>query len=277
MMFRSLAPTTLRYFLGEWLYEIRSLRRETDHSSYLNGLGMVRLKGKSCPICGAWNDVAIRFAFPWDQDIQKYLCIDCRHLYAAYDYDFIASESYDFKPHYPRGEARLGVQALRALPKIDGARKILFIGSGGNQGLLDAYLPTHAEAWYSDLKQVRPCRFIPVATLAQQVEKFDAVVTRAVLEHIDDPKAVIKGWLSVLKDGGIMAHSFPSLIHNDLNNMMVGIRSHTSIFSERSLNLLALELGLKQVMRDKFFLKTGHTHPSYFFQRNGVSLGSSMR
>jgi hypothetical protein len=266
-MFRSLIPASLRYFLGEWRYEIGSLRRETAHSHYLNGLKMVRLGGKACPVCGAWNDVAIQFAFPWDQDIQKYMCIDCRHLYAAYEYDFLASESYDFNPHYPKGEARLGAEALKFRSRR-GARKILFIGSGGNQGLLDGYLPKDVEVWYADLKQVRSCRFIPVKTLAQQGLKFDAIVTRAVLEHIDDPKAVIKDWMVALDQDGVMAHSFPSLIHNDLNNMMVGIRSHTSIFSQTSLDLLASELGLKQVLSDRFFLKTGHTHPSYFFQRN---------
>lgn len=219
------------------------------------------------PICGLWNDVAIRFAYPWDEDIHKYFCIGCRHLYAAYDYDFLASDSYDFQPHYPWGEAKLGAQALKALVQTSEPRKILFIGSGGNQGLLDAYLPRNVEVWYADLKPVRSCRFIEVRELTQSGLMFDALVSRAVIEHIADPRAVIRGWLSVLKDDGIMAHSFPSLIHNDMNNMMVGIRSHVSIFSETSLDLLISELRVKRVLSDRFFLRTGHTHPSYFFRR----------
>ena len=241
-MFRSIIPESLRYSLGEWRYELSSFRKETDHSAYLNGLDLVRLDGKSCPICGSWNDVAIQFAYPWDKEIQKYLCIGCPHLYAAYDYDFLASDSYDFQPHYPRGEAKLGAQALKALMQTSEPRKILFIGSGGNQGLLDAYLPRGVEVWYADLKQVRSCRFIEVRELTESGFKFDVVVSRAVIEHLEDPRAVIKSWLSILKDDGIMAHSFPSLIHNDINNMMVGIRSHISIFSEPSLNLLTTEL-----------------------------------
>jgi hypothetical protein len=51
----------------------------------------------------------------------------------------------------------------------------------------------------------------------------------------------------VNEGGGIMVHAFPSLLHHDFDHWAIQIRSHTCLFSAKSLRFLCERTGFKLI------------------------------
>ena len=272
-IYKLLKEINLIAFLREIKHNFTKSQIEINNSEYFSSIIFRKLSEKNCPICSDISIFGVQFSYDWDAEINKNICLCCGHLFSAYEFNFLGSNSYDFEQYYPFGEAKIAAKAisLRGGRNGHGKIRLLFIGSGGNQGLLHSYLKSDIEVFYTDLKQVsEDIKFIPNQDLEEYAGFFDIICSRAVVEHLEDSLDTFKKWRNILKKDGIMAHSFPCLYHNDLNNPMIGIRSHTNIFSKNSLYLLCEKLGLKIINEAEPFLYSGYTHPTYFFIKNSA-------
>ena len=259
----------LYQFAQEFKYYLKKRKSEESNSNYFGKIKFIELHLKACPICKTECNTLIKFSFSLDESIDKYFCKKCHHIFSSYAFEFFESESYDFKEYYPFGEAKLAKTIIK-IARAHGQKlnNILYIGSGGNQGLLEKYICKNANVFYSDLKQVRECKnFIPFDELPTCGMTFDAICSRAVIEHIEDPFKAFIQWRNLLAKNGYMAHSFPTTFHNDFFNPMIGIRSHVSIFSKQSLNELTINTGFELLDLNRSWLLSGYTHPTYYFKK----------
>jgi len=91
-----------------------------------------------------------------------------------------------------------------------------------------------------------------VFELMEIKEKFDVIVSFEVIEHIFDPKVLLKKCLTTLNDKGLLMMTFPNY-----NGFDIGVlreesdsvcHTHLNYFNEKSITMLLEELGYQNIM-----------------------------
>lgn len=204
--------------------------------------------------------------------IKKYYCHNCDHIFSN-NLQLNASLgqelfNYQSESKFFHQQLQLQISLLKEIYASSG--NILDFGVGGNfqiQDYLSKRYPNF-NFYTCDIYQNERKNYFQSYSADSPLHIFDGISSHAVIEHIDN---TIDAWTyfnKLLKPiklgGGIMLHSFPSQINEDLHHWSVQIGSHECIFSEQSLNILCAKTGFK-LLKCKIF--TTAVHPVFVFRK----------
>jgi SAM-dependent methyltransferase len=161
---------------------------------------------------------------------------------------------------------------LQELNKLAKGNRFLDFGVGGNLrsiSIAKSESPKN-DYWACDLyPHPNPNYFTTYDTT--HFGKFDGISSYAVIEHLTAP---IPSWQYMNRllrpcsqGGGIMVHSFPSQYHHRISDWQILIRSHTCLFSRRSLPLTLAKSGFKLLNCDPPRPVGAHSHPIFVFKK----------
>jgi hypothetical protein len=209
--------------------------------------------GQACVVCKNKKTLTVKLVHAGDEN-QKYLCLACQHLFSLWlKSNFKKVEKlFDYNTETIRKEEqKYLLRKLRSVLGKDGT--FLDFGVGGNINAskeLAKDFP-HSLFYACDLNKRKEENYFTTYSDKSYIGKFDGIATNSVIEHIDNTIEAWKYFNNLLKPvtrkerGGIMAHSFPSLIHYDLSHWGVKIKSHVCLISKKSLNTILTMSGFK--------------------------------
>ena len=186
-------------------------------------------------------------------------CTGCNSLHASDepDLDFYY-ERFPFQNHRLDFHARIGYgNRLRMLSRLGLNRTHRVLDYGCGAGLFVQYL---REKGFSNAAGYD--RFVPAYSDASVLRagSYDAVVLYDVIEHVDDPRALLSSLVDLVVPGGLIAVGTPNADHISLReeSLLTPELSqpyHRHIFSERTLLKMAEENGLtaEQIYRRFYF------------------------
>ncbi len=165
--------------------------------------------------------------------------------------------------------------ALNLLAKLPQESKILDFGAGqgaftsalykrGFRNLTSAdlmpkpeSLPTHVNWIQSDLNQDLP----------DSVGQFEAIIALEVIEHLENPRAVVRAWSKRLKPGGTLVFSTPN---NESLRSLISLvaRGHYVDFTDASYPAHITALLRKDI--DRILSEEGFTSVEYFYTQHGL-------
>lgn len=227
---------------------------------------------KSCEICGE----QARFWVALDK-YDHYRCDNCSHLFVfprpsqqELDAFYLGGQYYDKADAEQDRLLREALQRVRRLDRLCAryglARRLLDVGCAGGYFIKQAV----KEGWQtigvdrSDKLARRAGEYSGTEVLSGLLEQIDLVdspypiVTAwEVIEHTIDPRAFFAVLERHIASGGLLALSTP--IANGLPARLLGKRfpmlappEHLSLFTRRSINLLAAEFGFEEVSYRSF-------------------------
>ena len=177
-------------------------------------------------------------------------CPQCRTVCSLDPVDFR-----DIYFDYPLNKRRLDIFArgtlknlLRRLTRAGLKQTDSILDYGCGNGLFVRYLES---AGYHHVVGYDP--YVPeYAMLPEEDVRFDCVVNNDVIEHVEDPREVLRSCNAMLKSGGLLyigtADSEPVNMQ-DLEPHVMRLHQpfHRLIFTEQSLHALSAEIGLEHV------------------------------
>jgi SAM-dependent methyltransferase len=229
---------------------------------------------KICPICNCSDVAGINFKHN-NLVISKYYCKSCFHIFSNNLNKNIqkANELFLFSEKSIFYEKQKKLQQLLLKNYIRYNKEpgvFLDFGVGGNTEIIKElnkkYLPHKFYA--CDLFSASIDNYFQTYSLSTPYNIFDGISSHAVVEHLDNTIEAFSYFNRLLKPlkngGGIMIHSFPSTIVDDLWHWSIKIASHECIFSKKSLELICNKTGF-QLIGVKIF--TSAVHPLYYFTK----------
>ena len=225
---------------------------------------------KNCPVCGS---EAKRLKFEFSADFfEKYLCPCCFHLFGTWSQTMVqeADELFNYTCENENlaAQSQLMVEAAR----WGNAGPILDFGAGGNLRAAEAAKNVAGtfDFWSCDLYASNRQNYF-VTYDETQCGRFSGISSYAVMEHLTAPLEAWRYMNRLLKPcnlgGGVMVHAFPTLYHHRLSDWQVVIRSHTCIFSRRSLPIILKKTGFALVKADPVRPVGPHLHPVFLFRK----------
>lgn len=223
-----------------------------------------------CPVCGT-AALTLDLAYN-DDEFTKGLCTHCEHIFSNWFQTNVDESSQLFG--YSEENDGLNTQALMLaeLSKLSKGNRFLDFGVGGNIrsiSIAKSNFPNN-EYWACDLYPHNcPTYFTTHDT--SQIGTFAGISSYAVIEHLTDPIPLWQYMNKLLRPcaegGGIMVHSFPSQYHHRIGDWQITIRSHTCLFSRKSLPLLLAKCGFKILSCDPPRPVGAHAHPVFVFAK----------
>jgi hypothetical protein len=225
-----------------------------------------------CRVCPVCDSTSIReIAFHHHIDISKFNCQDCGHIFSSnLQRDLhAASELFSYNERNSQFSGQKWLSDLCANALVEPS-EILDFGIGGNIGVLgelgSEYL--NHQFWGCDLFPSDYPRYFCTYSEDTPYQHFDAIVSNAVIEHLDNTK---EAWIylnrllkPVSKGGGIMMHAFPSQLIEDLRHWTINIASHECLFTKASLAHICRFSGFR-LTKIRFHWQV--QHPVYYFDK----------
>jgi hypothetical protein len=230
--------------------------------------------GAQCPVCASRDSVEVTFLRP-EGLIEKYLCRRCEHLYS----DFLQTDPTLAREMFQLDVENAGqpaqVQLLREVVDRSGSATGAYLdfGVGGNISAFQEAQrrwPQHrfmgCDLYASDTRG-----YFGTYSAAAPLGEFDGIASYAVVEHLTHSLEAWQRLNRLLKPmargGGIMVHAFPSQLHHDFEHWAIQIRTHSCLFSRRSLVLTCRNAGFAMEKTDPPRPVGPHDHPVLVFRK----------
>jgi hypothetical protein len=256
---------TFRLILSSFL-NIKQLREMA-----LSRLILQRSDEKECIICKGKSISIIQFLQDSFQ-IEKFYCHDCEHIFSNnLRQDVQMGDklfNYKAESNFLKKQLQLQVSLIKELKLSCG--NILDFGVGGNLKIMENLSRRFPEFKFfaCDIFQCKQKNYFQTYSEESPMHFFDGISSHAVIEHLDNTIEAWKYFNRLLKPldngGGIMLHSFPSQVNEDLFHWSIKIASHECLFSEKSLKLVCKMSGFKLI---KCKLFTSAVHPVFVFRK----------
>jgi hypothetical protein len=215
----------------------------------------------------------VKFQFENDS-FEKGLCRKCEHLYSTWlqtDLE-VSAEQFGFGEENENLKTQAMLLSRLVLHRPLSSGQYLDFGVGGNLRSLELASEAHPE------HRFRGCDLYPDVNRnyfttydTNYFGMFDGISSYAVLEHLTYPRDAWTYLNRLLKPvsrgGGIMIHSFPSQLHHVFGDWQIQIRSHTCLFSRKSLALQCKIAGFRLLLADPPQPVGTHGHPVMIFQK----------
>lgn len=223
-----------------------------------------------CPICGERSSKVFKFgppdfvtgpsaSIPEIKNSTKYRCRRCNHLYSHWLSNDLVKTAKIYSGIYaedqPNGSNLRSLEEQALLQYI-----VMILGSPARARLLDFGCGPNAAATYqlrAEGHDAQCCDILDKYNYDGEIffqydhepgtrrDYFDGIISVETVEHLSDTVETWTYFNRVLRQGGLMAHSFPSQHYYGLDHSDVMNPFHICLFSARSLKLLAEQTGFK--------------------------------
>lgn len=205
-------------------------------------------------------DIDVTKYFVGLETISIYQCSACGYRF-FYPYTTVSTEDlYDqLKEKHPNYYPKWKWEYEQVLPLFKGREKVLEIGSGNGyflKKLIDTYntnvlgIDQNQESIKTANENNITSENVSLEELYEnRKEKFDAIVSFQVLEHIPQIESFLNSALQLLKSNGILVVSVPQntpyLLNNDKYNTLNVPPHHMGLWNSKSLRQMAKFYNLK--------------------------------
>lgn len=210
-----------------------------------------------CPLCaqpGTYDTAAETALVPCNvRSLTQYRfpvwrCQQCNSLHSLDDADLpFFYEHFPFQKHQLDFHARIGYgNRLRFLKRLGLKKSDRILDYGCGTGLFVEFLKEQGYGYVDGYDAYVPA----YANEEVLAETYDVLVSYDVIEHVDDPRAMMRTVVSLVKQGGLVALGTPNanFVHLDPDNLLTPELSqpyHRHILSEQMLVRLANEQGME--------------------------------
>ncbi len=230
----------------------------------------IKVLNEECPICKSCTIKLLRFKAKDDMITKKY-CPNCAHIFTS---NLKANpETAKLSFDYEKENKFINDQIilLKKLMQTGENKKLLDFGIGGNYSHLNHLNHHYKNKYYimgCDIYNRNADYYFTTYNGSQHIGTFDGISSHAVVEHLDN---TIEAWVylnkllkPIEKGGGIMIHSFPSQIIEDLFSWQINVATHECLFSRQSLDLTLEKTGFELTG-----IKLYHNihHPVFYFKK----------
>jgi hypothetical protein len=199
----------------------------------------------ACLACSRKCTNTVRFVRT-EGTIDKNLCPGCGHLFSLYQQSDpeLGRILFDFGSENDAAATQLSLleETIRRSGRTGGT--FLDFGVGGNISAFQQAQLNHPNAhiFACDTYPLELENYFQTYSDRAPLGIFDGISSYAVVEHLTETFDSWSRFNRLLKPvnegGGIMVHAFPSLLHHDFDHWAIQIRSHTCLFSPKSLRFL---------------------------------------
>lgn len=228
----------------------------------------------NCPICNCGDIYNIYFNYE-KKEIIKYYCGFCEHIFSKnLNADFNKGNelfNYSQENNHIKDQIHLlETMVKKTGKKRNGLRKFLDYGIGGNYSHLNKLNSKYNNVYFygCDIYPSKRGNYFTCHQDSSFNGLFDGISSNAVIEHLDNTIYSWQYFNKLLKSKdegiGIMMHSFPSQITEDMLHWTIRIQSHECLFSKKSLKIVCDKTGFKLIRISSNYKVQ---HPIYIFEK----------